>query len=56
MGRKRLIETQEGNKMTFTNDFSARIMAALAAVTVTTSLLISSFSTPEASIFAGLIA
>ncbi|MEL1249574.1 hypothetical protein [Aurantiacibacter gilvus] len=42
--------------MTFTNDFSARISAAFAAVAVTATLLISSFSTPEASIFAGLVA
>lgn len=42
--------------MTFTNDFTARITAAFAAVTVTMTLLVSSFSTPEASIFAGILA
>lgn len=42
--------------MTFTNDFSARITAAFAAVAVTLTLLVSSFSTPEASIITGILA
>lgn len=42
--------------MTFANENSARISAAFAAVAVTLTLLVSSFSTPEASIFAGLVA
>ncbi|WP_276309480.1 hypothetical protein [Aurantiacibacter odishensis] len=42
--------------MTFANDFTARISAALAAVVVTTTILVSSFSTPQASIVAGLLA
>ena len=42
--------------MTFTNDFTARISAALAAVAVTTTILVSSFSTPQASIIGSLLA
>ena len=42
--------------MTFANDFTARITSGLAAVAVTAMLLVSSFSTPEASIFTGIIA
>ncbi len=42
--------------MTFTNDFSARISAALAAVAVTTTILVSSFSTPQASILSSILA
>ncbi|WP_346033802.1 hypothetical protein [Erythrobacter westpacificensis] len=42
--------------MTFANDFTARISAALAAVAVTTTILVSSFSAPQASIVAGLLA
>ncbi len=42
--------------MTFTNDFAARITAALSAIIVTTTILVSSFSTPEASIFASILA
>lgn len=42
--------------MTFANDFAARISAALAAVAVTTTILVSSFSTPEASIITGILA
>lgn len=42
--------------MTFSNDFNARITAAFAAVAVTLTLIVSSFSTPEASIFTGLVA
>ncbi|APE26957.1 hypothetical protein [Aurantiacibacter gangjinensis] len=42
--------------MTFANGFTARITSGLAAVAVTAMLLVSSFSTPEASIFTGIIA
>lgn len=42
--------------MTFTNDFTARISAAFAAVAVTTTILVSSFSHPEASIIASVFA
>jgi hypothetical protein len=56
MGRKSSILTQEGNKMTFASDYTARITAALAAVVVTTTILVSSFSTPQASIIASIIA
>ncbi|WAT19004.1 hypothetical protein OZN62_05405 [Aurantiacibacter sp. MUD11] len=42
--------------MTFTNDITARVSAAFAAVAVTITLLVSSFSTPEASIIAGVLA
>ncbi|MGB3797316.1 MAG: hypothetical protein WA957_13565 [Alteraurantiacibacter sp.] len=42
--------------MTFTNDFTARITAALSAVIVTTTILVSSFSSPEASIVTSIIA
>ena len=42
--------------MTFANDYAARISAALAAVIVTTTILVSSFSTPEASMIAGILA
>ncbi|KLE33408.1 hypothetical protein [Aurantiacibacter gangjinensis] len=56
MGRRTQFETEEGNKMTFANGFTARITSGLAAVAVTAMLLVSSFSTPEASIFTGIIA
>jgi hypothetical protein len=56
MGRNGSDLTQEGNKMTFTNDFTARISAAFAAVAVTTTILVSSFSHPEASIIASVFA
>lgn len=42
--------------MTLSNDFATRFMAAVAAVLTTTTILVSSFSTPEASIIAGLVA
>lgn len=42
--------------MTFASDYTARITAALAAVFVTTTILVSSFSTPQASIIASLVA
>lgn len=48
--------THEGNKMTFASDYTARITAALAAVIVTTTILVSSFSTPQTSILAGILA
>jgi|GEM_PF-1000993 len=42
--------------MTFNTEFTARITAALAAVVVTTTILVSSFSTPQASIIASVLA
>lgn len=42
--------------MTFASDYTARITAALAAVIVTTTILVSSFSTPQTSILAGILA
>lgn len=42
--------------MTFTNDFAARISAGFAAVAVTMTILVSSFSTPQASIIGSLVA
>ncbi len=42
--------------MTFVSDYTARITAALAAVVVTTTILVSSFSTPQASIIASIVA
>ncbi len=42
--------------MTFTNDFIARITAALSAIVVTTTILVSSFSSPEAGIVTSIIA
>ncbi|WP_272914647.1 hypothetical protein [Aurantiacibacter rhizosphaerae] len=42
--------------MTFTNDFTARITAAFSAIVVTTTILVSSFSTPGASVVTSIIA
>jgi hypothetical protein len=42
--------------MNLTNDFSARVSAALAAVAVTTTILISSFSSPQYSVIASVLA
>ena len=56
MGRNGSDLTNEGNKMTFASDYTARITAALAAVVVTTTILVSSFSTPQASIIASIVA
>lgn len=39
-----------------TNDFPTKLMAALAAVTVTMSLIVSSFANPQATTIAGLLA
>ncbi|MFB0613638.1 hypothetical protein [Aurantiacibacter poecillastricola] len=42
--------------MTFANDITARITAGFAAFAVTVTLLVSSFSTPEASLISSIIA
>lgn len=42
--------------MTFANDINARLTAALAAVAVTFSLIVTSFSTPQASVIASILA
>ncbi|WP_267900635.1 hypothetical protein [Aurantiacibacter spongiae] len=42
--------------MTTTSNFSARLMAALAAVAMTASLFAASFSTPQASVFTTILA
>lgn len=39
-----------------THDFTTRLMAALAAIAVTTSLLVSSFHNPHATSIVGLLA
>ena len=39
-----------------TNDFQTKLMAGLAAVAVTLTLFVSSFSTPEAGVIASLLA
>jgi len=42
--------------MTFTNDYAARISAAFAAVIVTTTILVSSFSAPQYSVITSVLA
>ena len=42
--------------MTFANDFNARLTAAFAAVAMTMMLIVTSFSTPQGSALAGLLA
>lgn len=42
--------------MTFENEFTARISAGLAAIAVTVTLLVTSFSTPHYSMITSVIA
>lgn len=42
--------------MTTTNDFATRIFAALGALTITVTLLVSSFANPNATSVVGLLA